>query len=191
VNLTRAPAPERIVVLGIGNLQWADAGFGIRAVERFKACWQCAPHVSVVAGGTHGRALLPLVESAGRLIVFNAVDFGRPPGTLHLCVGDAAVGRLHTRGASLHQMDCADALACAQLRGRAPREIVLIGAQPLELDTYGADLSPGVRAQLEPAVAAARRWLQRWRAAPRRVAGMAQSGGRHADAPETDADPHA
>ena len=32
------PAP--IVVLGIGNLLWADEGFGVRAVEALHAGWQ-------------------------------------------------------------------------------------------------------------------------------------------------------
>lgn len=167
-------ASGRIVVLGIGNIQWADAGFGVRAVERFKARWECAPHVEIVEGGTRGRALLPFVEFARRLIVFNAVDFGRKPGTLRVCKGDAALERMHTRRASLHQMDCADALACAQLRDRGPREIVLIGVQPGETDAYGAGLSPAVDAQLEPASAEACHWLRRWNAAPRLNEGPAR-----------------
>ncbi len=166
MNLTRAPTPGSIVVLGVGNIQWADAGFGVRAVERFRAQWQCAPHVEIVEAGIRGLSLLPLLEAARRLIVFNAVDLGHAPGTLHVHTGDDASGRLRTRGASLHQMDCVDVLAYAQLKGRAPREIVLISAQPLDLDTYGADLSPAVSAQLDPAIALACRWLRRWRAAP-------------------------
>ena len=159
---------ERIVVLGIGNTQWGDAGFGVRAVERLYTGWQCAANVEVVEGGTQGRALLPLVESASRLIVFNIADFGRAPGTLRLCVDDAALNHLRARRVSLHQMDFADALACAQLKGRAPRQVVLIGVQPFDVDAYGADLSPVVQAQLDPAVDAAGRQLRRWRAAPHR-----------------------
>jgi hydrogenase maturation protease len=159
---------ERIVVLGIGNTQWGDAGFGVRAVERLMAGWQCGTNVEVVEGGTQGRALLPLVESASRLIVFNIADFGRAPGTLRLCTGAAALEHLRARRVSLHQMDFADALACAQLKGRAPRHVVLIGVQPLDLDAYGTDLGPVVRAQLDPAVEAACRQLRRWRAAPHR-----------------------
>lgn len=159
---------ERIVVLGIGNTQWGDAGFGVRAVERLNAGWQCAANVEVVEGGTEGRALLPLVESASRLIVFNIADLGRAPGTLRLCLDDSALNHLRARCVSLHQMDFADALACAQLKGRAPRQVVLIGVQPLDVDAYGTDIGPVVRAQLDPAVEAACRQLRRWRAAPRR-----------------------
>ena len=166
----RAPAAPRIVVLGIGNAQWGDAGFGMHAIERLKAGWQCAPHVEFVAGGTQGLALLPLVESAQRMIVFNAADFGRAPGTLCVREGDAAARHLHTRPVSLHQMDFADALACAQLKGRYPRELVLIGVQPHAHDDYGTGLGGAVSAQLDPAVAIACRWLRRWHAQPRPLA---------------------
>ena len=163
----RAPAQPRILVLGIGNVQWGDAGFGTRAIERLKAGWQCASHVEFVAGGTQGLALLPRVESAQRMIVFNAADFGRAPGTLCVREGDDAVQHLHTRPVNLHQMDFADALACAQLKGHYPRALVLIGVQPLALDDYGTGLGAAVSAQIDPAVAIACRWLRRWHAQPR------------------------
>ncbi|WP_322061938.1 HyaD/HybD family hydrogenase maturation endopeptidase [Paraburkholderia sp. J63] len=166
----RTAAPPRIVVLGIGNVQWGDAGFGMRAIERLMAGWCCASHVEFVAGGTQGLALLPLVESAQRMIVFNAADFGRAPGTLCVREGDAAAQHLHTRPVSLHQMDLADALACAQLKGHYPRELVLIGVQPLARDDYGTGLGPAVSAQLDPAIAIACRWLRRWHAQPRPLA---------------------
>jgi hypothetical protein len=44
--LDSAPAdPPSIVILGIGNLLWADEGFGVRCVEALAAGWQFAPGV--------------------------------------------------------------------------------------------------------------------------------------------------
>ncbi|CAM2189876.1 Hydrogenase expression/formation protein HoxM [Paraburkholderia sacchari] len=167
---THTPALPRIVVLGLGNPQWGDAGFGMRAIERLKAGWQCASHVEFVAGGTQGLALLPLVESAQRMLVFNSADFGCAPGTLCVREGDEAVQYLHTRPVNLHQMDFADALACAQLKGRYPRELVLIGVQPHAHDAYGTGLGAAVSAQIDPAVELACRRLRRWHAHPRPLA---------------------
>ncbi len=164
---TQIRTQSRIVVLGIGNVLWADEGFGVRAVEQLNAQWECPPHVELVDGGTQGLALLPLVESADRLIVFDAVDFGLVPGTLDVREGDAVPACLNARRMSLHQMGFADVLACAQLKGRYPDEIVLIGVQPVELDDFGGSLRGPVKAQLEPAVASACDWLARWDAAPR------------------------
>ncbi|MEX3688808.1 hydrogenase maturation protease [Paraburkholderia sp. BR14263] len=162
----QALAPQRVVVLALGNVQWGDAGLGVLALERLKAAWQCPAQVELVEGGTRGRALLPVVESTQRLIVLTAIDFGLEPGTLRILTGDAAAEHLYMRRPSRPGMGFADALACAQLSGRSPREIVLIGVQPQGSDCYGAGLSSTVRAQLDATVDAARLWLGRWRVAP-------------------------
>ena len=50
----------RITVLGIGNLLWADEGFGVRCVEALDAGWDLPPDVGLMDGGTLGLALVPL-----------------------------------------------------------------------------------------------------------------------------------
>ncbi|PVX68717.1 hydrogenase maturation protease [Paraburkholderia unamae] len=156
----------RVVVLGLGNVQWGDAGVGVHALARLRAQWQCPAQVELVEGGTRGRTLLPVVESAQRLIVLTALDFGLAPGELRVLTGDEAARQLYLRRPNRPGMAFADALACAQLSGRSPRDIVLIGVQPHHGDCYGARLSSAVDGQLDPVVDTARRWLQRWRAAP-------------------------
>ncbi len=173
----QALAPQRVVVLGLGNIQWGDAGVGVLALERLKASWQCPEQVELVEGGTRGRALLPVVESTRRLLVLSAIDFGLEPGARRVLTGDAAAEYLYSRRPSGPGMGFADALACAQLSGRSPREIVLIGVQPQASDCYGAGLSSTVRAQLDATVEAARRWLRRWRAAPLPRLGRPEIGG--------------
>ena len=54
-----------------------------------------AGHRDGTAGGTRGLYLLPYVEDARRLLVFDAVDYGDAPGTLRIVVGDGAA--LHGR----------------------------------------------------------------------------------------------
>jgi hydrogenase maturation protease len=67
---------------------------------------------------------------------------------------------------SLHQAGFSDVLACAQLKGHYPAELVLIGVQPVELDDFGGSLRPAVRAQIGPATQVACEWLKRWGASP-------------------------
>ena len=79
--------PERetdwtTLVLGIGNLLWADEGFGVRCVEHLNAGYEFPESVRVMDGGTQGIFLLPWVRSARRLLLFDAIDFGLPPATL-------------------------------------------------------------------------------------------------------------
>lgn len=43
-----------VLILGIGNLLWADEGFGVRCAERLAARAALPPHVTVMDGGTQG-----------------------------------------------------------------------------------------------------------------------------------------
>ncbi len=87
MNGTRLPVPEnkqRILVLGIGNILWADEGFGVRAVEEFHRRYVVADNVTILDGGTQGLYLVSYLEQADCLIVFDAIDFALPPGELKL-----------------------------------------------------------------------------------------------------------
>ena len=123
-----APAP--ILVLGIGNLLWADEGFGVRCVEALAAQWTFPEHVQVVDGGTQGLYLLPQVEATSRLLVFDAIDWGLPAGTLQVIEGEDVPRFMGAKKMSLHQTGFQEVIACADLRGKCPQELVLIGVQP-------------------------------------------------------------
>ena len=77
-----------LLVLGIGNILWADEGFGVRCIEALNAAYQFDSNVTLMDGGTQGLYLLPYVEDARRLIVFDAVDYGKAPGTLVVATDD-------------------------------------------------------------------------------------------------------
>ena len=55
------PTAYETLVLGIGNVLWADEGFGIRAVEALHARYSFPDDVRVMDGGTQGIFLLPWV----------------------------------------------------------------------------------------------------------------------------------
>ncbi len=156
-----------VLVLGIGNLLWADEGFGVRCVEALQARWEFAPHVTLVDGGTQGLYLIPQVHSARRLMILDAVDYGLPPGTLKLVEDDEVPRFLGAKKMSLHQTGFQEVLALAQLTGAYPDEVLLIGCQPEELDDYGGSLRPSVKAALEQALQVAVERLRRWGAEPR------------------------
>lgn len=153
---------QEILVLGIGNLLWADEGFGVRCVEALHERYEIPAAVCVLDGGTQGLYLLPFVEAAKRLIVFDAVDYGLAPGTLRLVEGEDVPRFMGAKKMSLHQTGFQEVLASAQLLGRLPEEILLIGVQPAELEDYGGSLRPQVKAQLPVAVEVAVARLQRW-----------------------------
>ena len=69
-----------VLVLGIGNILWADEGFGVRAVEEFHRRYELPQDVTVLDGGTQGLYLVNYVQEADDLLVFDAIDYGLVPG---------------------------------------------------------------------------------------------------------------
>ena len=140
------------LILGIGNVLWADEGFGVRCVEHLADRWSFGPDVTVLDGGTQGLYLLPFLEAADVMVVFDAVDYGLAPGTMKVVEGDEVPRFMGAKKMSLHQTGFQDVIATAQLMGYCPETLLLIGCQPEELEDYGGGLRDVVAAQIEPAV---------------------------------------
>ena len=153
-------AQPQILVLGIGNVLWADEGFGVRAVEEMARRYAFAEGVTLLDGGTQGIYLVDRVRAADVLVVFDAVDYGLPPGTLQRVEGDAVPRFLGAKKMSLHQTGFQEVLALAELMGDYPGHLLLIGVQPVELEDYGGSLRPAVKAQIDPAIAMALDYLR-------------------------------
>ena len=147
--------PVRGLILGIGNVLWADEGFGVRCVEALSEAWTFPENVTLLDGGTQGLYLLPFLEEADVLVVFDAVDYGLAPGTLKIVEGDEVPRFMGAKKMSLHQTGFQDVIATAQLMGYCPDVLILIGCQPEELEDYGGGLRDIVAAQIEPAIAIA------------------------------------
>jgi hydrogenase maturation protease len=149
------------LVLGIGNVLWADEGFGVRAVEALHAAWTFPDNVRLMDGGTLGLNLFEDIASARQVLVFDAIDYGLPGGTLKV-LRDAEVPAWGAKKLSPQQTGFNDILALAQLRGTVPERITAIGVQPVELDDFGGSLRAPVRARLAEAVELAVRELALW-----------------------------
>jgi len=154
-------SPREALVIGIGNVLWADEGFGVRAVEALHHRYAFPSSVVLLDGGTQGLNLLEDVACSRRVLVFDAVDYRLPPGTLKV-LRDADVPAWGRARLSPHQTGFNDVLAHAALQGRGPERITVIGVQPEALDDFGGSLRPAVRARLPEAVELAARELASW-----------------------------
>lgn len=143
---------QPILILGIGNILWADEGFGVRVVQSLEQSYEFPSTVSLLDGGTQGLALIPYVQASDTLIIIDAVDFQLQPGTL-VELRDAEVpAYLGAKKMSLHQISFQEVLALYQLLGNCPDRLLLIGVQPKILEDYGGSLSPTVKNQMQPAM---------------------------------------
>lgn len=164
---------ERIgtLVLGIGNILWADEGFGVRAVEALHRQYLFPDSVALVDGGTQGLYLLPYVQAARRMLVFDAIDYGLAPGTLKVIRDGEIPAYLGINKMSLHQSSFQEVLSLARLCGARPETALLIGVQPEDLTDFGGSLRDSVKARLPEALQIALSVLDEWG-----VAGVPRNG---------------
>ncbi|MGR8935320.1 MAG: HyaD/HybD family hydrogenase maturation endopeptidase [Gammaproteobacteria bacterium] len=149
-----------VLLLGIGNVLWADEGFGVRVVERLQTHYRFPDGVQIVDGGTQGLYLVEHVQQAEILIVFDAIDYGLPSGMLKCVSGAEVPNFLGAKKMSLHQTGFQEVLATAHMLGNYPQHLFLIGVQPQQLEDFGGSLSPAVKAQIQPAIDLALAYLQ-------------------------------
>ncbi len=151
---------KRALVLGVGNLLWADEGFGVRCIEAFAERFSIPDELTVADGGTQGMYLVDLLREHDPVVIFDAVDFGDAPGTLRVVEGDDIPAFVAGRKVSLHQAGLQDVIACAKLLGGCAENMLLVGVQPVELEDYGGSLRPAVRAKIPDALDIAAEYLE-------------------------------
>lgn len=116
-----------------------DDGVGVRVIRHLTDNYTFPPDVELLDGGTLGLDLLPRLEGRSRLLLVDAVDMDKPPGTVMRIEGDAIPLVFSTR-LSPHQMGLQDLLAVAELQGVTFEAMTLWGIQPASID-LGTELT--------------------------------------------------
>ena len=150
---------QQILILGIGNVLWADEGFGVRCVEYINERYLLPDNVEILDGGTQGLYLVQHVQQCDVLIVFDAVDYGLKPGTMKIVLGDDVPKFMGAKKMSLHQTGFQEVLALAEFAGGYPDELLLVGVQPEALEDFGGSLRSVIKDQVEPSVRVALDYL--------------------------------
>ena len=153
-------AAGRTVVLGLGNPLMGDDGAGLAALERLLERWTVPDDVLLVDGGTWGMNLLPIIETAGRVLMLDAITFGGKPGEL-VTLDRHALPKAFALKFSPHQLDMREVLAAAELRGTLPNDTVAVGVQPGRVE-MGVELSEEVQRALDALVDLAAETLTSW-----------------------------
>ena len=136
-----------ICLLAIGNVLMGDDALGPFALAQFEARWNLPAGVCTFDAGTPGLDLTLFLDGMDALIVLDAIKAKGPPGTVRTFGNeDLAAGRLPIV-VSPHEPTLREALLRLTLLGRAPKDVLLIGAIP-ELIATGAPLSATVRRAL-------------------------------------------
>ncbi len=146
----------KTVVLGLGNVLHADDGAGAQVIKRLREDARVPADVDLVEGGTLGLELLPYVWDCSRLIVIDAVDVGRPAGTVMRMTAEELNSL--PGSSSVHQLGVSDLLVALRVLAQKQPEVTLLGVQPASTD-WSTELSPAVAAAVDTLVEAAVREL--------------------------------
>ena len=153
-------SPVQTLILGVGNLLMSDEGVGIHVIQRLIAAYQLPEQVQILDGGTLGVDLLYYLEGIENLLLIDAVEAHKEPGTLIRLEGDEVPAFLSIK-ISPHQLGVPDMLAAAKLKDVYPQRIVLWGVQPERLE-IGLNLSPKVESKVDTIIENILDQLQAW-----------------------------
>ena len=150
----------RRVVLGIGNLLNRDEGVGVQALAPLRQRLSDDHTFELLDGGTLGLNLLPLVEACSHLLILDAANAGKGPGTM-IELKREEIPLYAGVKLSQHQITFQEVLGLANIRGKLPPNLHLLGVQPADL-SIGVELSPIVQAALPLLIERALAVLQAW-----------------------------
>jgi hydrogenase maturation protease len=129
-----------------------DERLGVHVVNTIRERYDCPPELEIVDGGTLGLDLLPLFEQFERVVIVDAVNFGREPGYIGVLEDDQIPAVIFSK-LSVHQIGLADLISVAKLKGCMPSKVCVIGMQPSSIDfSLGLEMSDVVNANIERAI---------------------------------------
>ncbi|EIC20579.1 HyaD/HybD family hydrogenase maturation endopeptidase [Thiorhodovibrio frisius] len=155
-------AESDALIIGLGNLLLSDEGVGIHVLRRLEQQYGFAPSsVELVDGGTTGLDLLALFQEHNLILLIDALFApDSAPGDIQILRNDAILAAL-SKKLSMHHLGISDVLALAQLLDYRPREIVLLGVVPENLE-LGTELSTPVEQRLPDILTSVQTILSDW-----------------------------
>ncbi|MBF0620706.1 MAG: HyaD/HybD family hydrogenase maturation endopeptidase [Magnetococcales bacterium] len=154
----------RIMVLGIGNTLMKDDGAGVAVVTCLSAQVYSDAYSSIVTfldGGTLSFPLIPDLTTHDGLILVDAINLAKPPGTVQIFFGDQMDQFLTTHRASAHDISLMDLFNMMAMLGHKPKNRALIGIQVEEIG-WGDQLTAVVERAIPTAVHSVLSTIRQW-----------------------------
>lgn len=158
-----------VLVAGVGQVLRGDDGFGVEAARRL-VHMDLGETVRVIETGTGGINLVTaLYDPTDVLIVLDAVDHGREPGTVMVIepevadVDDMPDLQRWDFLSDMHYTKPESAFMLAKALGVLPERFLLVGCQPQETDVLEVGLSDVVTRAVDVAVGEVCRILEELR----------------------------
>jgi hydrogenase maturation protease len=144
----------KTLVLGLGNPVLTDDGVGWHVVRVLRPLLEGRSDVEVEESCRGGLGLMEQMVGYDRVIVVDAILTGGEPGTLHYLTPESIPTR---NSASGHDANLPTALEVGRKAGaRLPRneDILLIGIEAADVETFSENCTPAVEAVVRDAAEA-------------------------------------
>lgn len=142
---------RRIGVLGIGNVLMGDDGVGPYTVKQLEARYEFPEQVELQDVGTPGLGITSVFSEFDAVILIDAVNAKKSPGEVKVYRKDELVRVPVKQRISPHDPALVEALLFAELSGKCPKEVLLVGVVP-ETCELKCELSAAVQAGVETAI---------------------------------------
>ena len=142
---------RRIGVLGIGNVLMGDDGVGPFTVKMLEARYKFPKEVELQDVGTPGLGITSVFSEYDAVILIDAVNAKKNPGEVKVYRKDELVQVPLKQRVSPHDPALVEALLFAELSGKCPKEVILVGVVP-EACELRCELSAAVQAGVETAI---------------------------------------
>jgi hydrogenase maturation protease len=145
----------KTLILGLGNPLLKDDSAGLRAVEMLREMLPENDQIEIDEDYWGGLRLMERMVGFDRAVIIDAILTGATPGTIHMLSPDDVPTQ---RSASAHDVNLPTALALGRQAGAHlpdSEDILLIGIEAADVQTFDESLSPEVEAALPHAVDAA------------------------------------
>lgn len=135
---------KKILLLGIGNVLYADEGIGVHFVNYIHDKYQLNHHefqIDVMDGGTLAQSLIPIICQYDQLIVVDTVNSAESvPGDVFFFDFDHAPAEIDWQG-SAHEVEMLQTLNMMDMVGDRPHTTVL-GVIPTVIEPMTLGLTP-------------------------------------------------
>ena len=142
----------RTLLLGLGNPLLKDDSIGLRVVQELRSRINGDPSIEIGEDYWGGLRLMERMIGFERAIIVDAICTDASPGTIHVLSPDDIPTQ---RSASVHDVNLSTALELGRQAGAklpASEDIMLIGVEAADVQTFDEELSPEVEIALPKAI---------------------------------------
>ncbi|HEY47618.1 MAG TPA: hydrogenase maturation protease [Anaerolineae bacterium] len=144
----------RTLILGLGNPLLRDDSIGLRVVQELRGRLGDNPDIEVCEDYWGGLRLMERMIGFDRAIIIDAIRTDADPGTIHMLSPNDIPTQ---RSASAHDVNLPTALELGRQAGAQlppPSEILIVGVEAADVQTFDETLSPELETALPLAVEA-------------------------------------